>query len=514
MVVLGRILGFLRYRIYAGYFSKEELDIFLAAFRIPDLVYEILITGALTTSLIPFFIKFQNNKKEQDENISSIMNIIMIVLFILIALLSIFMPLLVHLIAPDYTGTKLKAVTFYTQILLLGQLPFFVFGTFLSGISQAKKAFLLPAIAPIVYNVAIIVVTLFLGRTLFLLGPILGVVTGAILFLIIQIPVLFLANYDYKFIIKKTTAIKDFFMLALPRIFTSSLAQIDATVDLNLSSSLVAGSYTVFYLAQHLQLLPVSVLGISFGQASLPYLSDLYNQKNYKVFKEVIIDSVLNVFFVTVPIMGFFIVTRTPIVRLLFGGQRFDWEATAATAITLSYFAIAIPFHSVYYFLTRCFYAIFDTKTPFIISIISIVINTALSVILIHVYHVPVWALAISFAISMMINFVLLLFFLHVKLGGLDMKLLIWESTKMAISVAIASVVTFYVKKIIDNLILDTTRTINIMLLLTVLTVIFFSIYLFIAWILSIKELALIARMVVKLKQYQKKISDLYTNNM
>lgn len=174
------------------------------------------------------------------------------------------------------------------------------------------------------------------------------------------------SDFDYKLIIRKTQGLKDFIRLVVPRTFTIIVAQIDATIDLTLATLLGGGAYTIFYFAQHLQLLPVSVIGIAFGQASLPYLTEIYRDKKIEEFKKIITDSILNLLFLTVPIAFFFIFARTPLIRLFFGGQKFDWDATVQTAITLSYFSVGIPFHAVYYLITRCFYAIMDSRTPFL----------------------------------------------------------------------------------------------------------------------------------------------------
>ena len=160
MMIISRIAGFMRYRILAGYFTKEELDIFFAAFRIPDLVFEILITGALSTTFIPFFIKYQRNKEEQQTIISSIINVVTLALFAAVILLALLMPYLVYLIVPGFDKAKIDQVVFFSRLLLLGQLPFLVLGNFLTGISQAKKSFLIPAVVPILYNVVIIATTL------------------------------------------------------------------------------------------------------------------------------------------------------------------------------------------------------------------------------------------------------------------------------------------------------------------------------------------------------------------
>ncbi len=212
--------------------------------------------------------------------------------------------------------------------------------------------------------------------------------------------------------------------------------------------------------------------------------------------------------------MGFFIVTRTPIVRFFFGGEKFDWPATVETAITLSIFALAIPFHSAYYFLTRCFYAFFDSRTPFLISLASIILNASISLSLILFFKLPVWSLAISFTISMTLNIVLLLYFLNKKLDGLNIMFLITESIKISIAMTLSSVMTYYLKQLLDNLIFDTSRTINVFLLLLTLSVFYFSSYLFLAWVLSVKEFILVDKIFSKVKTYQKKLSEVYTNNI
>ena len=149
MIIVSRFFGFIRYRTLAGFFNKEELDIFFASFRIPDLVFEILITGALTSTFIPIFIRYQNNKKELSESISTIINTIFLGLIFFIVVLCLFLEIFMPFITPGYSQIKNEQVVLYSRLLLLGQLPFLVLGNFLTGIGQANKTFLLTAIAPI-----------------------------------------------------------------------------------------------------------------------------------------------------------------------------------------------------------------------------------------------------------------------------------------------------------------------------------------------------------------------------
>lgn len=512
MIVLSRLFGFLRYRTLATYFTKEELDVFFASFRIPDIIFEILITGALTSSFIPIFIKYRQNQDELNENISSIINIISLCLFFFILIIVAIADRVLPLITPGFSPEKLTQVVAFSRILLVGQLPFLVFANYLTGIGQANKTFIISAIAPVLYNLIIIVSTIMFAPSLYLLGPILGVVLGACTLLVVQLPLYFSSGYIYKPVLKITKALREFFRLVVPRIITVIAAQIDATVDLSLTTILQAGSYTIFYLAQHLQLLPVSVIGIAFGQASLPYLSEVYQQKKLEEFKRIITESLLTTFFLTFPLMTFFIFARTPLVRLFFGGEKFDWQATNQTALTLSYFAISIPAHSIYYFLTRCFYAFLDSKTPFIISVFSIALNIVLSLFFIFVFHLPVWALAAAFSISIFINVVFLLVVLAKKINGLSYRLVLVESVKIFIATFISSFFVYYVMKILDGLILDTSRTVNVFLLLAIGATIYLFLYLFLSWILGVQEVRILAKFMQKARAYKRKIVEVYTD--
>lgn len=510
MIILSRFFGFLRYRTLAAYFDKESLDIFFASFRIPDLIFEILITGAFTSSFIPIFIKYKKNKEELDTNISSIINIIVLFFVVLEVLMIVFIEQITTFITPGFSHEKIQEIVALSRLLLIGQLPFLILGNFLTGIGQANKIFILTAVAPVFYNLAIIVSTIFFAQNFQLLAPVIGVVFGSLIFFVMQIPVLSTSGYNFKFLIRKTKGLIEFFQMVIPRTFTVVVAQIDATIDLTLSTLIGTGSYTVFYLAQRLQLLPVAILGIAFGQAALPYLSEMYQDKKMDELKKIIIQSILNLLFFMIPIASFFIFARTPIIRLFFGGQKFDWDATVQTAITLSYFSLSLPFHATYYFVVRAFYAILNTKIPFLVSVFSIIINTSLSVLFVIYLKLPVWSMAIAFSVSEIINVIILLYLLEKKLKGLDLYELIKETTKITICTFIPAVVTYYLMKFMALLIFDTTRTINIFFLLVLGSIFFFLLYLFVSWLFNVREIYLVAKLLVKAREYRKKILEIY----
>lgn len=510
MIVLTSLSGFLRYRILAGYFNKEELDIFFASFRIPDIIFEILITGALTSTFIPIYVKYKESKEELSENISSIVNLIFILLTVFVVIVSLFLDKIIPILTPGYDIVKMGKIINLSRLLLLGQLPFFVLGNFLTGIGQANKTFFLSALAPIIYNLVIILITILFYPTLFLLAPIWGVVIGSFFLFAVQIPLFFNSDFKYQFIIKKTKGLTEFIRMVIPRAFTVIVAQIDATIDLTLTTFLGSGAYTFFYLAQHLQLLPVSVIGIAFGQASLPYLTEMYQEKKFEEFKKIIIDSLLNLFYLTIPIAFFFILARTPLVRLFFGGQKFDWDSTVSTAVTLSYFSISLPFHGCYYFLTRCFYSMHDSRTPFYISIFSILINTSLSLISVFIFRLPVWSLALAFSVSMIINSSTLFIIISKRVNGLGLRNIFVEIGKMFFAGFLAAFISYFSMKFLDGLIFDTSRTINVFSLLSIIGIIYVVLYLFLSWLFNLKEIYLLTSLITKVKEYQKKFTEIY----
>ena len=250
---------------------------------------------------------------------------------------------------------------------------------------------------------------------------------------------------------------------------------------------------------------------MAFGQASLPYLTEMIESKKKDDFALIITESLLNILFLTVPIAIYFIFARTPLVRMFFGGEKFDWDATVQTAFLLSYFAVSIPLHSIYYLLTRCFYALLDSKTPFYSSILGVLANTILSLAAILLLHLPVWSLGITFSLSIAFQ-VGILFFILQKKALFKITPFFTSLAKIIVAAIIAAPAPYVLIKLMDNLLLDTTRTINIFFLIFVSACIYFLLYLFVSWFMGIQELSIIAQLTIKAKEFQKKITEMYTS--
>ena len=160
-------------------------------------------------------------------------------------------------------------------------------------------------------------------------------------------------------------------------------------------------------LAQTLMLAPVILFGQSIAQASFPSLS--LKAKNPEEFVSIFVSSFNQIMYLTLPISALLVVLRIPIVRLFFGASRFDWEATAATGLTLALLGISIAAQSAIYLFSRAFFALKDSQTPFFITLFSVIINIALSYYFILVLKLPVYYLGIAFTLGSIISFILLL---------------------------------------------------------------------------------------------------------
>lgn len=512
MIILSRFFGLIRYRTLATFFSKEELDLFFASFRLPDFAFEILITGALSAAFIPIFIKYQKDKKILNENISSIINFMMMGLFLFILVIFVGADFLIPAITPGFTPEQTKIIVSLSRALLISQLPFLVLGNIFSGMAQANRIFIVTAIAPVLYNLGIIAGTIFFAKPFWLYGPVIGVTAGAVLFLLIQMPINLIIDFGYQLFAFKKAILKEFIGLFLPRVLSVLTTQIDLTIDLTLSSLIGPGSYTIFFFSQRLQLFPVGFFGMAYAQASLPYLSDLYGDKKFAEIRNIFVDTILRLFFFSIPLSFFFIFARTPLVRLFFGGPKFDWEGTVLTAVTASYFAFSLPFHTIFYFITRAFYAAHDTRTPFLVNFFSVFLNTILSLFFIFVLNLPVWSLAISFSIAISINVVMLAAFFYKKIGGFNLFKLFKNCSKIYFASFISSFFAYPLMKLTDGLIFDTSRTINVFFLLVLTFSLFILLYLFLAWLLDIEEIYILGALILKLKGLKKKVTEVYTD--
>lgn len=501
MVFTSRVLGLVRDRMLNARFSPDQLGVYFAAFRLPNLIFELLVMGALTSAFIPIFTKYvtQKNEKEGFGMAAALINLSIIVLTVVSIPILIWAEPISRFLAPGFNGAQVAQMAWFTRIMVLSQVLPLLVGNFFTGILQSYNLFLVPALAPVVYNVGIIIGIIFLSSTYGLMGPVIGVGIGAFLFMLIQVPLVIAVGYRHKLDFNwRHQGVKEVLRLIAPRTLGLAVSQIDSTVDLMLSSLLGATMVTVFNFAQQLQQLPVGLFGVTVAQAALPTLSAATANSDMNEFKKAIISGIHQILFFVLPASAMFIVLRIPVVRLVFGASRFTWEATVLTGMTLSMFALSIFAQSIVNVLARGFYALYDTKTPVTVGIVSILINTTCSILFIKFFGWPVWSLGLSTSIASIINVTALFILLNKRVGGFGTGELFGPAIKMLIASVISGVVIFFPLKIFDQLVFDTTRTFGLLMLTGIAGGAGLIMYILLAWVFDVNEvksfIALVSR--------------------
>ncbi len=503
-VLLSRIFGLLRDRLLASQFSVDDLGIYFAAFRLPNLLFELLVMGALATAFIPVFTEYlvKNKDKEAFTMAAYAINLSVLVVGICMIPLIIFARQISYFLVPGFSESQRNLMVAFTQIMLVGQLIPLIVGNFVTGMLQSFQRFLLPALAPIVYNLGIIAGVLLFAPSFGLYSAVLGVALGAFLYLAIQVPLIYKLGYRHKLEINyQHPGLKRVIHLMMPRMLGLAVAQIDSTVDLILASFLGSSSITIFYFAQNLQQVPIGLFGATFAQAALPTLSSEGAKKDLQAFKQLFLASLNQILFLVLPASVMLIVLRIPIVRLVFGAARFNWSSTVLTGKTVSFFAISIFAQSLVQLFARGFYALYDTKTPVVIGGISIVINTVLSICFVSFWHLPVWSLAVSTSVANCANAGLLLLFLNKKIAGFDPKALWLPPLKMFLASLVTGVSLYIPLKLLDQLVFDTTRVLDLLILTGIASIIGLSMYIFLAWFLDIEEVATFFHLMQKVRR-------------
>lgn len=505
-VAVSRVLGLLRDRMLAASFGDGAvLGVYFAAFRLPDLVFQLLIMGSLSSAFIPVFSKLINEKKEDTawNTANSSLTWALLIFSILALVIFIFARPLSTIIAPGFNSMERDLLASLTRVLIFAQI-FFILSNFVTGVLQSTEHFFITAFAPVFYNVGIIIGIVFLSPAVGIYGPAWGVLIGTFLHFLVQLPFAALLGWRFRLSFKiKGTKVKEIIALTIPRIFGSAVSQIDYTFDVILASLISTSSLVYFNFAQHLQLLPIGLFGATIAQASLPKLSSLGEDVNLKSFKDKFLEIFHQLLFLTAPFQVILLVLRIPAVRLTFGAARFDWTATLNTAYTLTFFAISIVAQAAVYLLVRGFYALSDTKTPVRIGIVSVLINVVFSLVFTLALKMPVWGLAFACSIASIFNASLLLLFLDRKVGGFSRNDLLSPILKIGFSSFLMGIALYIPLKLLDEVVLDTTKVSGLLLLTGIVSISGFLVYGLVSYMLKVPQLRLIMRFLKKYGAFQ-----------
>ncbi len=445
-VGVSAILGLLRDRILIRYAHMHlegmiSIDIYFAAFRIPDFIYGILITGGIVAAFLPVFSTTLKEKKEKGWDLANnTFNVLLLSLIFLCTVLFIFTPYIMKLIAPGFSTAELSQTVFLTRLMLLSPIILGVSSLF-SGILQYFDRFLAYSLAPIFYNVGIIFGIIFFTPQFGITGLAYGVILGSLLHLFIQIPPSISSGFSYKpFLNLKQKELRKIVYLIIPRIIGQASSKINIIVITALASLLTAGSISIFNFANHLQSFPVRVIGVAFAIAAFPAFSKSLASKEQNKFLNSFSSVVRQVLFLIIPISVIVFLLRAYIVRLVLGVEGFGWWETQLTAASLGIFSFSFFAAALVHVLVRVFFSFQDTRTPVIASLISMGSNIALSFLFVWllgfdnffrfflaealkiggIIDIRVIAFPLALLISSLIHLILLTYFLKKKTGKFE----------------------------------------------------------------------------------------------
>lgn len=458
-----KILGVLRDRVLAGEFGAERtLDIYYASFRIPDFIFNVLVLGTLSAGFIPIFTQYlKKDMAEAWKLVNTLLSVMSIALVIVCGFFIFFTPYLMKIITPGFSPDELRLTIGITRIMFLSPILLGISGI-VGGILQSFKRFFVYSLAPIMYNIGIIIGALFLSPAWGIYGLAFGVVLGAFMHLVIQLPTAYIIGFkpQWHFDLGHE-GMRYIFRIMLARALSLAVVQFNFLFITIIGSTLSAGSITIFNLANNLQSVPLSLFGVSFAIAAFPTLSELAEKKNK--FIESFSLTLRQILFFIIPSSALLIVLRAQIVRVALGTGRFDWQDTILTMHTLALFSLSLFAQSLIQLLTRAFHAFKDSVTPFFVNLISTICNIALSFLFIYLaprmnlLGAEVLALAFAYSISTVINLLILWIILKIKLGDLDESNILFSTIKISFAALMMVLTIQGTKYVVGNLFGTTT---------------------------------------------------------
>jgi len=502
------MLGLVRNHLLAARFFgglEGNLDVYFAAFVLPDTIFQLLVVGAVSAAFIPVFQEHLDRGREEAHYLgNAALTTIGLILALVTVVLIIFARPIAGLMA-HYSPEKLDLMANLIRIMSLAQL-LFTLSAFLTGILQSQRRFLIPAIAPLLYNLGSIIGIYFFSSSLGIYSAALGVVFGAFLHVIVQIPLVKHLGFSPKLVFKpRHPGVITMLRLMPPRALALGLDQIERWVAVNLTSLLAAGSLSIFSFARQLYALPVSLFGVSLSQASFPTLSDEAAQSDLTKFKETLGKSLSQIFFFALPASVLVLVLRIPLVRLAFGARSFPWDATLLTARALALLSLSIAPLAVTQVLTRAFHALKDTRRPLYVGAFSMVVFTVSASYLSGKMGYGVLGITSMMSVSNYLDFILLYIFLRHRIGPIHVS---WRLFKMLIASAATALALWGPMRLLDKYVFDTTRTLPLIGLTLIVSIVGFLVYLIFCKMLAIEELSDVAALVKKLGNWRRILGE------
>ncbi len=387
--LLSQLLGLVRDRLLAGSFgASHTLDIYYAAFRVPDLLFATVASLLSLYALLPVLSKLEQEGRGSAGFLSKVLLLFFAVMAVFAAILFVLAPRIALLIAPGLQSPTLVTLMriLLLQPILLGA------SNIVASFTQLRHRFLLYSISPLLYNFGIIFGIVMLYPKLGLAGLGWGVVIGAALLLLVQLPFFAQEERRHESWPAVLRSVRQVLALSVPRTLALASGQISLLILTAMASFLSPGSIAVFAFAFNLQGVPLAIIGVSYSVAAFPTLSRLHAQGERSEFMRHIEAALRHMLFWAIPATMFVIVLRAQLVRTILGAGAFDWQDTRLVAAALALFIISLCAQSVSLLVARAYYAAGKTAKPLLFALLSVGAVVVSALLLSTAFHTsPLW---------------------------------------------------------------------------------------------------------------------------
>ncbi|MGD8857447.1 MAG: murein biosynthesis integral membrane protein MurJ [Chloroflexota bacterium] len=453
--VVSRLLGIVRDAVINYYFgiASVEANAYFIASRFPETIFYIIAGGALGSAFIPTFAAYF--VREDDSGgwhlFSAIINLITIVVTLVAGLAAVFAPQIIDLFYSDLmaeTPQLLDVTVRLMRVMLLSPIIFGVSGVAM-GALNARQHFLLPAVAPIVYNLGII-----LGTAIFapnVMGLAYGTVAGALGHLLVQVPALIGKRARYSFVLSlRDPGVRQVLRLMAPRVLGLSFGQLNHLLIQFMAQSMVIGSIPALSLAWRIMIMPQGIIGQALAIAAFPTFATLAARSALDEMRRIVADTLRLILYFSLPAAVLLMLLRIPIIDLLFQRGQFDATATEFVAWALLFYALSLIGLAAIEIISRAFYALEDTLTPVLVGMLQLGSMWLLGYWLANVLFpalgwLALGALALGYTISTLLELVLLLWLLRRKMNGLEGWRLLDGLWRMGLATSIMAGITWLV---------------------------------------------------------------------
>lgn len=498
------VLGLYKQHMLAGLAvpaNLDALDAFEAAFRLPNLFFQLLIAGALNAAFIPVFGELMSRGRESDawRLTTNLINVAMVLFAVVGVVIFIFAEPFVHyFVAPGFDSEKLALTADLTRLMMLSPI---ILGAsaFLSGSLQVHHRFIVPALAPILYNLGTILGIWLLYPTYGVQGIAYGVIIGSIAHLLIQVPLAARLGFRYRLSWAwKDEAVRKVGRLMVPRALGLSIDQLEVLVASMLISTLGAGSLLMFGRVFSLVTFPIAFFGVSIAQASLPTLSK-EAVEDIDAFRGTLLTTFHQILYLIVPVAVLLTVLKLPVVRIVLNFP--DWNQTLVAAQVLLAFTPMLIAASAMHLWVRGFYAVQDTVSPLMAAAIGVVVSVFVAILTLSTLGMR--GVGLGMTVGSFLSLGVLIYLMSQRIGGFNWSNLFMPAFRILISGALMAVVVYLPIKPLEALFLDTATTLNLIFLCVLVSWFGMTVYLFVSWVMGSEEIVMFIRLAHKLRSWR-----------